>query len=315
LSCYIYKYFVEEEYLPPIFNAHFSDVLQNIEAETTLNVDIENLVSHFNFDGFFYNRLLLKAFYYSFYYLDSSYSSDNRTLENSLKNKFEFETYFSKVFEKSELDRFYDYLHSSIFKNVYLEEISCFINILKICSGNFAEESVFLNDHILIWKKIILDSINLKITENDILKFENFILRIGFSKKQSHYLEVYELEFLKINIDTNTRKECINLYNEFKKYYWNISFTDVFMLYFLITSLQKKEKKDIFVLYKEIPKYLLNSLKEQLELKHSVNIKEFVNLSFFEEFKKNNNVRTVGVFKELNLLDNSLEVIHLDLKF
>ncbi|MGL5051326.1 MAG: hypothetical protein ACRC6E_11990 [Fusobacteriaceae bacterium] len=124
-----------------------------------------------------------------------------------------------------------------------------------------------------------------------------------------------ELEFLNINIDISTANECIALYNEFKKEYWNISFTDVLMLYFLITSSNIVDKKEIYILYKEIPKYLLLNLKEKLEAKYNVIILDFVNISYFEEFKNNNNVSTIGVFKDFKFLDKSFEVINLDLKF
>ncbi|MGL5125064.1 MAG: hypothetical protein ACRC6U_03670 [Fusobacteriaceae bacterium] len=315
LCCYVYKYLVEEEYLPDIFKNNFSKFLKNDKINTVLNQDSEILLSRFNFDAFFYNRVLLKSFYYSFYHLNSCNISYNSSLENSLKVYSEFEIYFSKVFQKSEINNFYDYFHNSIFKNISIEEISYFINILKICSGNFPEENVFLNDHIAIWKSVILKSIEVKILDSHIEKLKNFILRIAFSGKQNHYLHVYELEFLNINIESKATKDCINLYNNLKEYYWNISFTDVLMLYFLIVSFEVPKKTSLFVVYKDIPRYILDSLKEKLESKHNVTILDFVNISNFENFKQNNIVKTVGVFKEFNFSDNNLRVVQLDLNF
>ncbi|MGL4672077.1 hypothetical protein, partial [Cetobacterium sp.] len=279
-----------------------------------LNLDIETLVSEFKFDTFFYNRILLKSFYYSFYYLNTNNSLNKDTIENNLQKKFDFETYFSKISDLSKLDNFYNFMHNSVFKNISFNEIGNFLNILKICSANFPEENIFIEDHTVIWKNVISKAIGINLTESQIKKFDRFIARAEFSKKQNHYLPVYELEFLNLNIDTNTARESILLYNEFKLHYWNISFIDVLMLYFLITSIDTANKKEIFVLYKEIPKYLLYNLKEKLEAKHNVIILDFINTSHFEEFRKVNNVKAVGVFKDFEFLDSSLTVVNLDLK-
>ncbi|MGL5427415.1 MAG: helix-turn-helix domain-containing protein [Cetobacterium sp.] len=315
LNCYIYKYLVEKEYLPPIFKKTFDHLFESEEADSILNLDIETLVSKFNFDTFFYNRVLLRSFYYSFYHLDASHHLDSGTIEHKLKKKFDFETYFSKVISKGELDSFYDYIHNSVFKNISFHEIGNFLNILKICSANFPEERIFIDDHVRIFQDVITKAIGINLTLKEIRKFERFIVRAAFSQKQKHYLPIYELEFLNLNIDINTAKESILLYNEFKLHYWNISFVDVLMLYFSITSIHTLSKKEVYILYKEIPKYLLSNLKAKLEAKHNIVILDIINISQFEEFRKTNSVKTVGVFKDFEFLDNSLTVIHLDLKF
>ncbi|MGL6130481.1 MAG: hypothetical protein ACRCZ9_02550, partial [Fusobacteriaceae bacterium] len=80
LCCYIYKYLVEEQYLPKIFIENFSDIINCSKINTTLEGDIERLISEFNFDTFFYNRILLKSFYLSFLYFDSPNGGDMSTL-------------------------------------------------------------------------------------------------------------------------------------------------------------------------------------------------------------------------------------------
>ncbi|MGL4977952.1 MAG: HTH domain-containing protein, partial [Cetobacterium sp.] len=148
LCCYLYKFLVEEQYLPKIFYENFSEIIHCSEIERKLEEDIEKLISEFNLDTFFYNRALLKSFYLSFLYFDCPNSGDKSTLEHTLKKPFDFETYFCKVFTEEELPQFYNYLHNSVFRNLYFEEIAGFINILKICSGNFPDEKIYLNDHI-----------------------------------------------------------------------------------------------------------------------------------------------------------------------
>ena len=85
-------------------------------------------------------------------------------------------------------------------------------------------------------------------------------------------------------------------------------------IFFTLSSI-KKEKKEIVVLYKNIPKYIVENLKEQLEHKYNVLITDFINLHFFETFKKNNPVKTVGVFTEFDFDFDDLEIIKLDLNF
>ncbi|MGL5935471.1 MAG: HTH domain-containing protein, partial [Cetobacterium sp.] len=169
LSCYVYKYLVEEKYLPSVFYETFSFLLTGEVIEVELKKDIEKLVTDFDLDDFFYNRTLLKAFYLSFNHLDSNHLNNENNLKNKLKNKFDYETYFMKIFKnQSDLDRFYEYLHSSIFQYIDFDEIRYFLNILKICTGNFVEESIYLKDHLNIWKKIILKYCNKNIEDSEV---------------------------------------------------------------------------------------------------------------------------------------------------
>ncbi|MGL5639283.1 MAG: HTH domain-containing protein, partial [Cetobacterium sp.] len=69
LCCYIYKYLVEEEYLPTIFLENFNYIKEDYEISSQLNSDIEKIMANFKFDMFFYNRILLTSFYISFKYI------------------------------------------------------------------------------------------------------------------------------------------------------------------------------------------------------------------------------------------------------
>ncbi|MGL5901359.1 MAG: hypothetical protein ACRCZO_01635, partial [Cetobacterium sp.] len=265
---------------------------------------------------------LLTSFYISFKYItfdDNLYNNSN-TLEIILKDKFMFETYFSKAFSNEELPKFYIFLHNSVFKNISFNYVRGFLNILKICRGIFPEESIYLKDHFLIWKKIIKTSLNTDISEDkeDLLK--NFIQRVIFCSKQKHYLSIYEFYFLNLNLDNYTSTRCVSLFKEFRKYYWNISFTDVLAIYFILNIQQPTTTKEITVVYKNIPVYILENMKEKLEYKYNIIIKEFVNTHFFEDYCKNNKFLTIGVLGDLKLfkdLDESLKnfnILHLDLK-
>ncbi|MGL5355551.1 MAG: hypothetical protein ACRDAQ_03210 [Cetobacterium sp.] len=313
LCCYIYKYLVEEQYLPKIFIENFSDIINCSKINTTLEADIERLISEFNFDTFFYNRILLKSFYLSFLYFDSPNGGDMSTLEHTLKKIFNFETYFSKVFTEEEIPQFYDYLHNSIFRDIYFEEIGSFINILRICSGNFPEEKIYLADHIKVWKEVILNSLGRNVSSEELKLFDKFIYRIGYSSKQDHYLTIFELDFINLNINKDSIQKSIALYNEFKKHYWNISYSDVLMLFLMLNTVECVQKKDVVIVFRDIPKYVLINLKPKLEYKYNVNITNFVNIYSFNLFRKSNPVSRVGVFTELGLNPEKFEIIPMDL--
>ncbi|MGL4653507.1 HTH domain-containing protein [Cetobacterium sp.] len=323
LCCYIYKYLVEEEYLPTLFKTSFSYITSNYEISSLLNHDIEKFMKDFNFDTFFYNRILLTSFYISFKYLVLDPDEDMKnsySLEIALKDRFSFETYFSKVFSKDEIDNFYNFLHNSVFKDIKFKNIGGFLNILKICSGNFPEESIYLKDHLSIWKDVVKTVLNKEISPEDEILLKNVIQRVSFSSKQKHYLYIYEFYFLNLNLDSYTSNKCISLFKEFRKYYWNISFTDVFAIYFILNSPKKRPVKEVTILYKNIPILILEGMKNEIEHKYNIVIKDFVNNLFFEEHRKNNHVSTVGIFGDIKLYDNfqhnseSLEIMYLDLK-
>lgn len=314
LSCYIYKFLVEEPYLPKVFTNYFSFLFHNDELDIFLKRDIETFLSHCNMDNFFCNRELLKAFYISFQYLDNPGNNYKDSFQYSLKNLSTFKFYFSKIFTDNDLETFYNVLHNSLFKNIDFNEIPYFLNIIKICTGNFPEEAIFYSDHLKIWKNIINKNLNRDLTPKEESALKKIILRVGFASKQKHYIPIQEFSFLSLNMDKNIIDKCISLFQDLKLHYWNISFIDVMSIFFILNS-AKEKPKEIIVLYKDIPKYIVENLKIQLEHKYNVIIKDFVNEHFFETFKKNNSVKTVGVFTELNLDSNEFETLKLDLNF
>ncbi|ERT68393.1 hypothetical protein HMPREF0202_01782 [Cetobacterium somerae ATCC BAA-474] len=84
---------------------------------------------------------------------------------------------------------------------------------------------------------------------------------------------------------------------------------------FFILNCIKDDKKEVIVVYKNVPRYIVENLKDKLEHKYNIYIKDFVSVPIFENYKKNNSVKTVGVFTELDINCNDLEVINLDLNF
>lgn len=314
LSCYIYKFLVEEPYLPKTFVDYFSFLFHNDEIDIHLKKDIENFLNHCNMDNFFCNRELLKAFYISFQYLDDPGISYKDSFKYSLKDFSIFKFYFSKLFSNKDLDTFYTLLHNSLFKNIDFNEIPYFLNIIKICTGNFPEEAIYYDDHLVIWRDVIKKNLNRSLTSKEESALKKIILRVGFASKQKHYIPIQEFSFLNLNMDKEAVDSCISLFDTLKSYYWNISFTDAMSVIFLLNSV-KEERKEIVVLYKDIPKYIVENLKNQLEHKYNILIVDFINVHFFEVFKKNNSVKTVGVFTELDTNYDDLEVINLDLNF
>lgn len=314
LSCYLYKYLVEERYLPQIFTDYFYSLFHNSEIDIFLCNDIEKFLTLSNMDNFFCNRELLKAFYISFKYLDDLGNNYDNTLEHVLKDRSVFKFYFSKFFSEHDLNSFYDILHSSLFKDIDFNEIPYFLNILKICTGNFPEEAIYFKDHLVSWNAASKTVLNRVLTSKEENALKNIILRVGFSSKQKHYIPVQEFLFFNLNIEKEVVDKCIALFKELKKYYWNLSFNDIISMFFILNCI-KDDKKEVIVVYKNVPRYIVENLKDKLEHKYNIYIKDFVSVPIFENYKKNNSVKTVGVFTELNINCNNLEVMHLDLNF
>lgn len=314
LSCYIYKFLIEEPYLPQVLTNYFSFLFHNEEIDILLKKDIEIFLNHCNMDNFFCNRELLKAFYIGFQYLDNPGYDYKDSLKNNLKNYSNFKFYFSKVFSDTDLDTFYNHLHNSLFKNIDFNEIPYFLNILKICTGHFPEEAIYYNNHLVVWKDIIKKNMGKSLTSKEELALKKIILRVGFASKQKHYIPIQEFSFLDLNMDKEIVAKCISLYKDFKSEYWNISFNDIVSTFFILNSI-KEEKKEVVILYKDIPKYMIENLKDKLEIKYNITIIDFVNIHFFETFKKNNPVKTVGVFTELELDFSNMEVLQLDFSY
>ncbi len=314
LSCYIYKYLIEEQYLPQIFTDYFQPLFHNHEIDDFLLNDIEKLLTLPNMDNFFCNRELLKAFYISFKYLDDLGNNYDNTLGHILKDFSVFNFYFSKLFSENDLNSFYNILHDSLFKDIDFNEIPYFLNILKICTGNFPEEAIYFEDHLISWNAASKKILNRPLTSKEEIALKKIILRVGFSSRQKHYIPVQEFLFFNLNIEKEIIEKCIALFRELKHYYWNLSFNDIVSVLFIMNCI-KEDKKEVVVVYKNVPRYIVENLKDRLEHKYNIFIKEFVSVPLFENFKKNNSVKTVGVFTELDIDVNDLEVINLDLNF
>ncbi|MGL5411787.1 hypothetical protein [Cetobacterium sp.] len=309
LCTYIYKYLVEENYLPNIFKQSFSHIFHNQEIDSILQKQIEHFIAIANCDAFFYNRELLKSFYISFKFLDDDTSYENQ-IKSNLNTLDKFKIYFENMFKSNSLKEIFNFFQVSILGEISFEDIHFLINILKISKGLFLEENIFIKNHFSIFKKIFKNNLNLDLKRD--LFIDRFLSRTSFCSKQKHYLSIFEMSFLNLNLDDLTIKKCIILFKELRKIYWNISFTDVVSLYLYTNSINKKEEKKLVIVYNTIPKYLLEQLKDKIELNNNITITNFININLFNDFIKINNIRYVGIFEEAlkNSLGN-LEIKHL----
>lgn len=309
LCTYIYKYLVEENYLPNIFKQSFSHIFHNQEIDSILQKQIEHFIAIANCDSFFYNRELLKSFYISFKFLDDDTSYENQ-IKNNLNTLDKFKIYFENMFKSNSLKEIFNFFQVSILGEISFEDIHFLINILKISKGLFPEENIFIKNHFSIFKNIFKNNLNLDLKRD--LFIDRFLSRTSFCSKQKHYLSIFEMSFLNLNLDDLTIKKCIILFKELRKIYWNISFTDVVSLYLYTNSINKKEEKKLVIVYNTIPKYLLEQLKDKIELNNNITITNFININLFNDFIKINNIRYVGIFEEAlkNSLGN-LEIEHL----
>lgn len=302
LCTYIYKYLVEDSYLPDIFDQSFSHIFHDSEIDDILQKQIEKFISIANCDSFFYNRELLKSFYISFKFLD-----DDTTFENQIKNNLntldDFKIYFGNIFNTKSLNNIFDFFQNSLLGEISFEDIHFLVNILKISKGLFPEETPFVKDHFITFKKIFKNSLNLGLKRDVFV--DRFLSRTSFCSKQKHYLPIFEMSFLNLNLDSLTVEKCIKLFKELRKVYWNISFTDVVSLYLYVNSTNKKEdEKKIVIVYSSIPKYLLEQLKDKIEVDNNITITNFINVNLFSDFIKLNDIQCVGVFE--GALKNSL---------
>ena len=301
LCTYIYKYLVEENYLPNIFKESFSHIFHNQEIDSILQKQIEHFISIANCDSFFYNRELLKSFYISFKFLDDDTSYENQ-IKNNLNTLDKFKIYFENIFKSNSLKEIFNFFQISILGEISFEDIHFLINILKISKGLFPEENIFIKNHFSIFKNIFKNNLNLDLKRD--LFIDRFLSRTSFCSKQKHYLSIFEMSFLNLNLDDLTIKKCIILFKELRKIYWNISFTDVVSLYLYTNSINKKEEKKLVIVYNTIPKYLLEQLKDKIELDNNITITNFININLFNDFIKINNIKCVGIFE--GALKNSL---------
>ncbi|MGL5277769.1 MAG: hypothetical protein ACRC8M_01630 [Cetobacterium sp.] len=312
LCTYIYKYLVEETYLPSIFNQSFSHIFHDSEIDNILQKQIEYFISIANCDSFFYNRELLKSFYISFKFLDDDTSYENQ-IKNNLNSLDKFKMYFENIFKSNSLKDIFNFFQTSLLGQISFEDIHFLINILKISKGLFPEENVFIKDHFITFKNIFKNSLNLDLKRD--LFLERFLSRTSFCSKQKHYLPIFEMSFLNLNLDDLTIERSIKLFKELRKIYWNISFTDVVSLYLYINSINNKEdEKKLVIVYNSIPRYLLEQLKDKIEIDNNITITNFININLFNDFAKFNEIQSIGIFEEtlLNSLDN-LEVEYLTL--
>lgn len=302
LCTYIYKYLVEETYLPDIFDQSFSHIFHDSEIDNILQKQIEKFISIANCDSFFYNRELLKSFYISFKFLDNDTTFENQ-IKNNLNTLDDFKMYFGNIFNAKSLNNIFDFFQSSFLGEISFEDISFLINILKISKGLFPEETPFVKDHFITFKKIFKNSLNLDLKRDVFM--DRFLSRTSFYSKQKHYLPIFEMSFLNLNLDSLTIEKCIKLFKELRKVYWNISFIDIVSLYLYVNSTNKKEdEKKIVIVYSSIPKYLLEQLKDKIEVDNNITITNFININLFSDFIELNDVQCVGVFE--GALKNSL---------
>lgn len=301
LCTYIYKYLVEENYLPNIFKQSFSHIFHNQKIDSILQKQIEHFIAIANCDSFFYNRELLKSFYISFKFLDDDTSYENQ-IKNNLNTLDKFKIYFENMFKSNSLKEIFNFFQVSILGEISFEDIHFLINILKISKGLFPEENIFIKNHFNIFKNIFKNNLNLDLKRD--LFIDRFLSRTSFCSKQKHYLSIFEMSFLNLNLDDLTIKKCIILFKELRKIYWNISFTDVVSLYLYTNSINKKEEKKLVIVYNTIPKHLLEQLKDKIEFNNNITITNFININLFNDFIKINNIRYVGIFEEA--LKNSL---------
>lgn len=293
---------VEERDVPHIFAQAFEDIFHNAEIDIVLQKQIEQFISIANCDSFFYNRELLKSFYISFKFLD-----DDTPVESQIKNRLStfnsFKDYFENIFNSDSQKNIFQFFQNSLLGEISFEDIKYLINILKISKGIFPEESVFLKDHFKIFKEIFKRNLNLDIKRDKFV--DKFLSRTSFCSKQQHYLSIFEMSFLNLNLDDLTIEKCIKLFKELRKIYWTLSFTDVVSLYLYVISTHKKEdEKKLVIVYNSIPRYLLEQLKDRIEIDNNITITNFININLFNDFSKCNNIQCVGIFEEA--LKNSL---------
>lgn len=304
LCVYIYKYLLESQELPLFFTTEYQRVMKKLNLKPT-GSECEDFLHNFDLDLFFYNNFLLEAFSLSFIALDNKNTSS--TLKTIEENEFFFKN-LNGYLSKNNIIKLISLLKYSIFGNLKTSELNYFLNILSICKGDFYEESSNLDREINNITNIFYEEFNIKIATDIFLK--NFISRISFVKKQKHYIDIFEMFFLKLTLGEKTKKRCLTLFLLLRKNYPRISFSDVISLYLWGSTHEvQPEEKTAVLLYENLPQNLLPIMKDKIYLNHKIIISDYVTLEELDIFLKKNSVHKIISFEPIKI-KSKVEIIY-----
>lgn len=303
LCIYLYKFLIEANELPFILKKEYIKTINLVDL-ATIEKDSKVFLEKFNLDIFFHNKTLLQAFLLSF-------SMDKNT-ENSLKSmSFSlFSEASQDFFQKENINSIKNFIDNSSLGNTKIYDLKYFFNILNICKGNFIKTSENLKTEIEYIQNLFFNELNMIVIHDDFL--ENLISRLIFVKNQKHYLDIFEMFFLKLTLGESINNSCIKIFLELRKKYPRISFSDVISLYLWISSQSSFEKKEKAVLlYENLPKQLLPIMKDKLYNNHKIIVVDFITPNKLDNFLIENIVDKVITFEPIKVRSKQKKIIHL----
>ncbi|MGL4863731.1 MAG: hypothetical protein ACRC4T_11505 [Cetobacterium sp.] len=291
---YLYKFFIEFDYLPSIIIKNFENIVCQ-KFKLSLDEDIELFINNFNFDFFCQNKSLLKSFFII-------YTNAEKTLEPTLKElSFKnFQEYFKDIVPSSSLKTLFNFFQNSFLGNILLKDIEIFLKTLKFCNGDLKNPDIILAKEINTMKSLIFKNLSILINNNSFL--EKFINKVTLANYKNNSLSICEMEFLDFYLSEKDRYECVNLFFTLRKLYTNVQFSNIIFLY--IWSYNEKNKCDIknaLVVFKSIPQFLFPILKNRLLLKENMNILDFIKPYELDDYLVNKDVNCIITFENLNL--------------
>lgn len=299
---YLYKFFIEFDYLPNIIIEDFENFFcQKFKA--SMEKEIDFFINNFNFDFFCQNKSFLKSFFII-------YVNSEKTLELTLKDlEFEiFQEYFKEVVHLSHLKNLFNFFQNSLLGNILLRDIEIFLKTLKFCTGDLKKPDVILTKEINTLKSLIFKNLSVLINNNSFL--EKFINKVTLANYKSNSISILEMEFLDFYLSEQDRYECVKLFFTLRKLYTSVQFSNILFLY--IWSYNEKNKcdlKNVLVVFKSIPQFLFPILKSRLLLKENMNVLDFIKPYDLDKYLINKDIHCVITFENLNLENNQKSFI------
>ncbi|MEG0236676.1 hypothetical protein [Cetobacterium sp.] len=299
---YLYKFFIEFDYLPNIIIKDFESFFCQT-FKTSLDNDIELFINNFNFDFFCQNKSLLKAFFIV-------YVNPEKPSEPTLKelNFEKFQEYFKEVITLTHLKVCFDFFQNSFLGNILLKDIDTFLETLKFCNGDLKSSDIILTKEMNRMKSLIFKNLSVLIKTDSFL--EKFINKVTLANCRSNLLSICEMEFLDFNLSEKDRSECIKLFFTLRKLYPNVQFSNIIFLY--IWSYNEKNIyniKNALVVFKSIPQFLFPILKNRLLLKENMNVLDFIKPYELDDYLANKDINCIITFENLNLENDKNSII------
>lgn len=289
---YLFKFLIEIDDLPNLISKDYMSFFQN-NIYSKLNNDIDYFAYTFDFDIFINNKKLIKSLYIIYGYKNYKDKINMLTLE-------EFKKYFIDIFSSKVIEKAYSFFKNSILGEFPIKHIEILILTLKFCNGTLHKNDFSSNKGNLKLKELFFKYISFNISEDNF--FEKFLNRVNSASNESLFLSMYDLSFLNLALDNKIKFECVTLFFELRKTYFNIQLSNIIFLY--LWNLNKSsfsELTNTIVVFKELPKFLHPIIQNSFFIRENIRISKFIIESEVDFYISNDENLSIITFEELKI--------------